>query len=156
MLKHGINLQCLNVVHILAFVEFLAKNSCTAGTISNYLSGIKAKFIQMGWSVTLFEHPQIRLCVKAMQMLAPLKPKVTGIFYHELLLKLVALCDNTHQPPAFKALYLLSFFFMLSMLRLASILPHSRATFSPHLHLTRGDIFLSTSGIQLLVKVTKT
>ena len=107
----------------------------------------------MGWSVALIELPQIRLRVKVVQKLAAFKPKVTGIFDHQLLLKVVALCDNTHQPPAFKALYLLSLF---SVLRLASILPHSKATFSPKICLTRGDIFFSPSGIHLLVKATKT
>ena len=83
------------------FKCFSHSSYCAADTISNYLLGIKAKLIQMGWSVGLFKHSQIRLCVKAVQKLAPLKLKVTGIFDYELLLKLVALCDNTHQPPAF-------------------------------------------------------
>ena len=35
---------------------------------------------------------------------SPFQAKVTGRFDHELLLKLVALCANTYQPPALKAL----------------------------------------------------
>ena len=149
LIFHNVQLRQVNVNILLAFLEFLHVNGKSYSMIQNCVSALKFKFITVGCSIEIFQDQKVSYFIKSLQRNAPLSVRMKSIVDIELLRKLTDACDRTYLGYVFKAAYFLGFD---GFLRLSNICPHSIHGFQTLKHLTRGDIFLHSSGTKVLGK----
>ena len=65
----------LNVEVLLAFLECLVCNQCSASVMANYISAIKANFILYGLPFEIMDHPKIKYFLKSVRINRPLVVK---------------------------------------------------------------------------------
>ena len=143
----------VNVNVLLAFLEFLVFNSVKHSQLLNYLSAIKTMASIYDWHIPDLKHVKIQLYLKLIKKTAPFCVKLHHIIDITFLTSLVSKCDSTYMGSIFKAVYLTAFF---GFFRLSNLVPHTVASFSMLKHLTRGDIFFSSSHAIVLLKWSKT
>ena len=140
LVSSGLHFSQVNTVIVLAFMEFLYKNTLSPANIANYMAGIRAMYIVNGLDTTPFRDDRLSLFMKSLKINAPFDLKIGSILSVDLLTKLIMACNTLDNPQVFKPLYLLAFF---SFLRLSNILPHSARKFDLTRHLTRGDLIFA-------------
>ena len=65
----------VNHLLLIMFMQFLSENGLPGASISNYMTGIRAKCIIYDIDTTPFRHEQIQLFSKALIIDRPLQPK---------------------------------------------------------------------------------
>ena len=143
----------VNILTLLAFMEFLVRNRHSRSSITNYLAAIRAFHIIHGLDTQSFQDQRIQLFLKSLTITAPLTPAQKPSLDIQILETIVTQCNLHPYPMVFKPLYLTCFF---SFLRLSNILPHSIRTFDHTRQLARGDFIPSKAGAVLLLKWSKT
>ena len=143
----------VNTLHVLSFLEFFHVNDISFTQMKNYISAIKTMLIMYNHDVAFFQDRRISLFIRSCQINAPLKVKMKSVFDIPMLTALCKACSDSVIGQTYKTAYLLGFF---GFLRLANLVPHSRADFSIIRHLTRGDIFFSENHAVVLIKWSKT
>ena len=61
----------MNTVIVLAFMEFLYKNTFSPANIANYMAGIRAMYIANGLDTTPFRDDRLSLFIKSLKINAP-------------------------------------------------------------------------------------
>ena len=80
--------------------------------MANYLSAIKSTFTIYALDVSCFGDQRLKLYQRAVQLHAPLFVNLNKVIDIALLKQIVQECDLTYMGQIFKAVYLLSFFFI--------------------------------------------
>ena len=134
---------------VLMFIEFLTYSGLKQASILNYISAIKS---QMKWfeiPVTVFDHLEVKLMLKAVHVTIRNPPKFKGIFDIPSLIHIINLCDLFPHLLVFKTLYFIFF-------RIPNLLAPSRFTFDIKKQLCRGDVLVNGNSLIVLVKWSKT
>ena len=149
----GVQLCKLNVNVILAFLECLLHNQCSAVMIANYVSALKAKCVVHNLQYNLFDNLKIKYFIKSVKQNRSLHVMPHNIVDVECLHKICKECDSIYMGPVFKAMFLVGFF---GFLRLSNLAPHALREFDPSRHFTGEDLFFTKRFAKLLIKWTKT
>ena len=94
----------------------------------------------------------VTLALRSLALNVPTTRRVKGIFDTEVLHNLVALCDRLPLGLVYKPVFLLAFF---AFFRLSNLVPPSISSFSPLVHLCRGDFIPQSSFATIVVKWSK-
>ena len=135
------------------YCQFLSRSMIPA-SVRNYLSGVKLLHLLAGQDISLFKSYELTIIFKGLQRLAKHVPSRAPPVTPEILLQLVSLVDFTNPVEVtFMSAFLFTFFLLA---RVSNIVPRTSASFNPSLHLCRGDIVLTSTGLVVLFKHTKT
>ena len=104
----AVDLSC-----ILAYMEFLPKNSVSADMVANHVSALKAMFTLYGMKYALLDD---------------LHTVQRNIMSLEVLKDLVSHCDSIYSGQVFKAIFLIAFF---GFLRISNLAPHAGGLLTP-------------------------
>ena len=126
----------VSLATVLYFIEFLAFNALKPSSIANYLSAIKSQYVWFHMDVKIFEHPKVKLFMRAIHTSLREISVHKGVFDIETLSKIIKACNSFNFPSIFKSIYLLSF---LGFLRISNVAPTSKTSFDITKHLCRGD-----------------
>ena len=129
------NLQSVSLVTILAYLEFLVKNSVSVNMVANHVSAIKAKFIMYDLQYAILDHPKVRYFIRSLKINRPLVQVKRNIMSLQVLQNLVRECNFIFagKKKVFKAIFLMAFF---GFLRISNLAPHAGKAFDPSRHLT--------------------
>ena len=108
------------MLNLLCFLECLQYNGVKHTQMAKYLSAIKTKFLIMGMDVACFNDCQLKYYQKAVQLHSPLTVKLNKAIDISLLKSIVQCCNFTYMGQIFKAVYLLSFFFIFKIVKFSS------------------------------------
>ena len=133
-------LHHLNLVIILAYLEFLVKNKVSYHMLANNLSALKANCIMYGLDHSLIDHQKVKYFMKSVKINRPLVVVPRNIMSIHMLKKLIKMCDQVPCGSVFKAVFLIAFF---GFLRISNIAPHSASSFDSSRNLTLNDITIS-------------
>ena len=148
-----VSISQVNVNILLAFLEFLYCNGTKYSQLLNYISAIRTFSLMYDVKIPDLKHSKINLSLKAIQKANPFSVKLHHLIDIPLLNSIISTCDLTYLGYMFKSIYLLAFF---GFFRLSNLVPHVISDFSMLKHLTRGDVFFSTSHVIILLKWSKT
>ena len=81
----GLHFSQVNMVIVLAFMEFVHKNTFSPANISNYMAGIRAMYIVNGLDTTPFRDDRLSLFVKSLKINAPVAPKIRNMLSVDIL-----------------------------------------------------------------------
>ena len=87
------NLQSVSLVTILAYLEFLVKNSVSVNMVANHVSAIKAKFIMYDLQYAILDHPKVRYFIRSLKINRPLVQVKRNIMSLQVLQNLVRECN---------------------------------------------------------------
>lgn len=135
------------------FAQFLSR-SHTPKSVSNYVVGVKLLHLMGGFEPPSLQSFEFRITMKGIERLAKHTPNRAPPIIPEILQQLAAVCDLTDRM---EVTFLCSFLFTFFLFaRVSNIVPTSSAKFDVNMHLCRGDIFETSSGLLVLFKWTKT
>ena len=60
-----LNIQCIELQDLIAYLEYLVENGVSYNMVSNNMSALKANFIMYDLKFQLLEHPRIRFFIKS-------------------------------------------------------------------------------------------
>ena len=135
------------------YIEYLAKYHYSAGVISKNISHLRTYFRMAGLDITPLMHCRVQLALRAVAMTIRQQSN-TKLPVTPLILKRV-LPFIRSQPDALPVSLGLLIMFM-GFLRQSSVAPPSCAAFDYTRHLTRADASLSTAGLAITIKWSKT
>ena len=148
-----LDIQLLQQQDILSYIEYLVIQGLKYTTIINNLSLLKNTFRMRGLPVYLLESVNIKLMLRACSITMDFHPSIRNIITLQILHKIIAACRILGQPLLYRSLFLLAFF---GFLRISNCVPRSSRAFDPSRQLARGDVILTSPGLQIIVKWTKT
>ena len=102
----------LDVDGILAYLECLNFNKVSVNMISNHLAAIKAKFIVLGLNHSPLDHQKVKYYIRALKLNIPISVTSHNIITVQMLLKIVYQCDYLYMGKVFKAVFLVTFFWI--------------------------------------------
>jgi len=140
---------------ICLYLQFLSR-SLTPGSIRNYLSGVKFLHVGTGFVFPSLKSFAIQVTLRGIDRLALHCPSRAPPVTPSLLVSLVKSDVCTYESPvdiAFSCAFLFAFFLFA---RISNLVPHSPRTFDYRKHLCRKDIKLSSHGLTVLFKWSKT
>ena len=149
----GLNAACPTLAVLMAYLEYLVKNSVSVNMIANHISALKAQFIIYGLPFQLLEHPEIKYFVKSLKINRPFSPVTRTIMSLDKLTALIHQCSFIPFGCVFKSIFLIAFF---RFFRISNLAPHSLTSFDATRHLTMRDITVSSHFMQIKVKWSKT
>ena len=138
---------------ILAFLECLVANGCSASMVENHVSAIKAHFVLHDLSFQVFSHPQVKYFLKALRINRPLSVRPHNIISIDRLAQISAACEDLSSGIVYRAVFLTAFF---GFFRLSNLAPHALAAFDKTRHLTGEDVFFTRRFVKVLLKWSKT
>ncbi|XP_035661807.1 uncharacterized protein LOC118406058, partial [Branchiostoma floridae] len=141
--------------HLLScYAQFLSKSIRSPSTISHYLSSVKLLHQLNGHYDLTLDHFELRQTLKGIERALQHRPREHHPVTPEFLSQLHGFLN--HQDPkdaTIWAVLLLGFF---TFLRKSNLVPSSAATFDPRKHLSRADISVSSAGLLVTVRWSKT
>ena len=142
-------------IHFCWYIEYLAKYHYSAGAISNNISHLRTYFRMAGLDITPLMHYRVQLALRAVAMTIRQQSN-TKLPVTPLSLKRV-LPFIRSQPDALPVSLGLLIMFM-GFLRQSSVAPPppSCTAFDYTRHLTQADASLSTAGLAITIKWSKT
>jgi site-specific recombinase XerD len=143
----------VSVITLLSYIEFLADNKYSVATVKNYLSACKTKFKQLQLDVIAFESNLIKYALKSLECNSPKLYKVKPILSFTEIFQLVYVLKAHPLFDMYRMAILLGF---MGMLLISNVVQVSLAQFNKHKHLARGDLMLTSKGIKILLKWSKT
>ena len=146
-------LNKIAVVHVLSYLEYLARNQVSYHMIANHVSAAKAQFRIRGLDYSVWSHENVKYFLKSLKLHRPLKVIKRNIMDVKILSKLICLCDLLYMGKIFKVVFLVGFFGFLCLFNIA---PHSYAAFNPSRHLTAGDLIFTKHYMKIMLKSSKT
>ena len=149
----GVNVASPTLPVLMAYLEYLVKNSVSVNMIANHVSALKAQFIMYGLPFQLLEHPEIRYFIKSLKINRPLTSVTRNIMSLDNLTALIHQCSFIPAGCVFKSIFLIAFF---GFFRISNLAPHSLTSFDPSRHLTLRDISITSKFMQITVKWSKT
>jgi hypothetical protein len=143
----------ISVFTLLSFIEFLMDNNLSVPTVKNYVSSIKSAFKTTNVPISAFESPQLTLALSSLSKNwrppISIKPVLSPSQFSQII-------HNSRRLPLHQ-FYILSFLFgYMALLRISNVAPTSRSTFDPLRHLRRGDVTVTTQGLCIHLRWTKT
>ena len=134
------------------FVEYLAQQNLRAQTIANYMTVLGHFFVLYNMNTAVLDNKLIKLAIRAVAYNAPLSFKIKGVWsIAQLKLLTRALKEYPHSKEI-TAICLMGFF---GFYRLATLVPHNKASFSPARYTTHGDIIWGPPGVHVITKSAK-
>ena len=134
------------------FVEFLAQQGIRAPTLTNYMAVLRHFFIVYHLDDSVLENRLLKLAIRSVAHNAPVSFEVKGVFTIDKLGQLMSAMAGIPNEHVLKAVMLLGFF---GFYRLSTLVPSSRATFSPSRFPTHGDVAWGAPGAHVITKCTK-
>ena len=137
---------------ILAFMEFVVRNSSRAQALNSYVSVLRHYFRLLDVLYASLSHRKVHLFIKSVAMNSAYVPKFKANFSVPILLKLIRVCDNFPSGFIYKVIFLLAYF---AFLHLSNLAPSSSSKFDFTRNFTRGDIIFGPTGAHVIVKWAK-
>ena len=134
------------------FIEYLAQQDIRSQTLNNYITVLKHFFCLYNLDVSPLQSRSIQLAIRSVAYNAPLRFKIKGVLTINKLRQLIRALQGTHNEHMYKAIMLLGFF---GFYRLATLVPPSKASFTPSRFPTHGDVIWGPPGAHILTKCAK-
>ena len=134
------------------FMEYLAQQGLRVETLTNYLTVLKHFFLVYQWDDSVLDNRLLKLAVRSVAHNAPLTFRVKGIFSVNQLRQLMRALSGIPNERVYKAVMLMGFF---GFYRLSSLVPPSKAAFSPSRFPTHGDVIWGAPSAHIVTKCTK-
>lgn len=135
------------------YVQFLSR-SMVPPSIRNYLSGVKHMHVVLGYEFPYSSNLVLKLVFRGIERLHPHVPQRAPPILPEHLLAISCILDwhDLSQVTTFT----IALFLFLTLSRLGNILPSSHSKFSRKLHLCFSDVSVSSFGLLIKFRHTKT
>ena len=151
--KARLHYKRINYYHVCWFIEHLANVPYTPGSISNTVSHMRTFYKISGLNDAAWHHYKVGLAMRAVatnirHVPDPKQPVTPAI--------LRAALKHAHTLPRAKAMRLAILLMYMGFLRQSSIAPYTVAGFDSTRHLTPADITVTSQGLSVKVKWTKT
>jgi integrase len=152
-LYYDVPFPVISIFTLLSFIEFLMDNNLSVPTVKNYISSIKSAFKTSNVSISAFESTQLTLALSSLSKNwrppISIKPVISPSQFSQII-------HNARRLPLHQ-FYVVSFLFgYMALLRISNVAPTSRSTFDPLRHLRRGDVSITTQGLCIHLRWTKT
>ena len=151
--EYNVDIRVLQQPDILSFLEYLVIKGLKYNSIVSYLSLLKNSFRMYSLPVYLLESVNVKLMLRACSITMDFSPSVKNVFTIPILHKIIAACTVLRQPLLYRSLFLLAF---IGFLRISNCVPRSSKSFDKSRQLARGDVILTSPGLQVIVKWSKT
>ena len=149
----NVSVKMTNLSTVMSFLEYLVVNNTSVHMLSNYVSALKAMSVVHNMNFTLFDHPQVKYYLKAVEINRPLAVPKRNIIDIPTLKRLISLVSSLKNAATLRALFLVAYF---GFFRLSNLVPHVAHEFDPSRHFAGGDVFFGKSTVKLLLKWSKT
>ena len=143
----------ITVDHVITFLEFLAGSGLSTPTILTYISAIKNKCSQFGIPYIPWSHPRVKIMLRSCSRTIMSPPDPKEVLTPQTLTRLIQLVNLLPLGPLYTAASLLAFY---GFFRISNLLPLTSKAFQPSNHLTRGDVSITSTGVTVFIKWTKT
>ena len=150
---YQIDMYNYSVNHAISFIEFLAYNGLATPTIATYVSAIKAKCLQFNLTTVPWSHPRIPLMLKSCSRTIEHVTQPKQVLSPHTLTLLIAKLNSHPMGSMYKGLFLLAFH---GFFRISNLLPKTQSSFQASRHLSRGDVSITSPGITVFLKWSKT
>ena len=134
------------------FIEYLAQQGVRSQTLNNYITVLKHFFSLYNLDVSPLQSRSIQLAIRSVAYNTPLRFKIKGVLTINKLRQLIRALQGIHNENMYKAIMLLGFF---GFYRLATLVPTSKASFTPSRYPTHGDVIWGPPGAHILTKCAK-
>ena len=94
----GVQAILPSVSTILVFIEFLCYNGLKPASITNYIVAVRSQMKWFNVSDVAFDHPRVRMMLKAVDRTSTAPPQFKGVFDLTTLAAIISLCDNFSAP----------------------------------------------------------
>ena len=135
-------------------MQFLSR-TLTPASIRNYLSGVKLLHLFTGADYPFTKDFILSLTLRGIARNALHTPRRAPPVTPSILLSISHVLDCEGDPRS-STLFCAFLFTFYLMARLANIVPKSAKSFDPRRHLTRGDVAVTSHGLLVTFKCTKT
>ena len=135
-------------------MQFLSR-TLTPASVRNYLNGIKLLHLFTGADYPFMKDFILSLTLRGIARNALHTPRRAPPVTPSILLSISHVLDCEGDPRS-STLFCAFLFTFYLMARLANIVPKSAKSFDPRRHLTRGDVAVTSHGLLVTFKCTKT
>ena len=137
---------------ICLYCQFLSR-SMTPQSIRNYLSGVKLLHVFTGFEFPFYETPELKLTLRGLDRILKHAPSRAPPVTPELLRELIQCASTSPHDLVFSCAFLFAFFLFA---RISNLAPASVSSFDPSKQLCRGDIVVTSFGLSISFKWSKT
>ena len=126
----------------------------TTQSVRNYLSGVKYLHVSSGSDFPFYEAPELKLTLRGLERMVKHAPSRAPPVTPSLLRALVQ-CSSpaSAKESVFSCAFLFAFYLFA---RISNLVPTSAKSFDPTKHLCRGDIVVTSFGLLVTFKWSKT
>ena len=125
----------------------------TPQSIRNYLSGVKLLHVFTGFEFPFYETPELKLTLRGLDRILKHAPSRAPPVTPELLRELIQCASTSPHDLVFSCAFLFAFFLFA---RISNLAPASVSSFDPSKQLCRGDIVVTSFGLSISFKWSKT
>ena len=125
----------------------------TPQSICNYLSGVRLLHVFTGFEFPFYEMPELQLTLRGLDRILKHAPSRAPPVTPELLRDLIKCATNSPHDLVFPCAFLFALFLFA---RISNLAPASVSSFDPSKQLCRGDIVVTTFGLLISFKWSKT
>ena len=136
------------------FIQHLSNRLRTAGSVANYLSGVKTMHVINDLDISVFDDFLIKMMVRGVKMQKGLSTKKAAPITVEILKDLFGTMHNGNTNDlTYWGLFVIAFFLLA---RKSNLVPDSVASFDPKKQLSRGDMVVTDEALVVTLKWSKT
>ena len=143
----------VNYIHMCWYIEHMAQQGLTTGTITNHISHIRTYYKLAELPDAALYHYRVRLALRAIAMTIRVPSKAKEDVPPTILKRALQLNAGHPEELATNLAFLIMY---VGFLRQSSVAPATVGRFDPTRHLTHGDITIAPKGINLVVSWSKT
>ena len=136
------------------YIQFLGRSMKSTQSIRNYLNGVKLYHILNDAEFPSLQDFQIKLTLRGLSKVLFHSPKQAAPFTPEILLEIWRVVDFS--KPTMSSIWCAFVFAFFMMARKSSIVPNSVLSFDPVKYLCRRDVRLTSYGLEVQLKISKT
>ena len=125
----------------------------TPQSIRNYLSGVKPLHVFTGFEFPFYETPELKLTLRGLDRILKHAPSRAPPVTPELLRELIQCASTSPHDLVFSCAFLFAFFLFA---RISNLVPASVSSFDPSKQLCRGEIVVTSFGLSISFKWSKT
>ena len=152
-IHYDLNVRVLTVNNVISFIEMLAYSGLSTATIVTYISAIKTKCSTFEINFSPWSHSRVTLMLRACSRTIVHHQQAKQVLTPHNLVALIQQLSSHPHGVMYKGLFLLAFH---GFFRISNLLPKSKSKNETNRHLTRGDVSISSSGITVFLKWSKT
>ena len=148
-----INYKRITYATVCWYIEYLASHAYTPGAISNHVAHLRTFYKMAGLNDLPLYHYKVGLALRAVAITIRHVPNPKLPVTPQILRQALAGIHRVKHPKLVAAGLIITF---MGFLRQSTLAPATLAKFDPTRHLTKGDVAVSSAGVTIRVKWTKT